>query len=134
MWALNYVMNLITNYKNANAVADVDFPLVVDLDGTLINTDLLYEGFILLLRKNPLYLFSCLIWIFKGKAYLKSRILETVHIPAELLPYNKEVLDLLKREAGGWEKVNFSNSISFVECSCNSKNAPHFLQSIWNGE
>ena len=32
-------------------------PLAVDLDGTLIATDLLWEGLFLLLRRNPLYLF-----------------------------------------------------------------------------
>ena len=34
---------------------DTDYPLVVDLDGTLINTDLLYEGFILLKKEFALY-------------------------------------------------------------------------------
>src|SRR5262245_29756569 len=88
-----------------STTADIDCPLVVDLDGTLINTDLLQEGFILLLKKNPLYLFSCFIWLFKGRAYLKSKIFKIVHIPAELLPYNEEVLDLLKKEAAGGRKL-----------------------------
>ena len=82
-----------------------DYPLVVDLDGTFINTDLLYEGFILLLKKNPLYIFPCFIWFFKGKAYLKTRILQTVHIPSELLPYNLQVLDFLKGEASKGRKL-----------------------------
>src|SRR5690349_18470283 len=86
-------------------VTDIDCPLVVDLDGTLINTDLLYEGFILLLRKNPLYILSCLVWIFRGKAYLKSRILGNIHIQADLLPYNKQLLDFLKKEAGNGRRI-----------------------------
>src|SRR5215831_11489671 len=73
-------------------------PLVVDLDGTLINTDLLYEGFILLLRKNFLYIFNCLFWLLKGKAYLKKKILSIVNVPPELLPYNSELLDFLQKE------------------------------------
>lgn len=79
--------------------SDIDCPLVVDLDGTLINTDLLHEGLVLLLRKNPLYIFSCLIWMMKGKGYLKNKIFKIVDIPSELLPYNREILDLLKKEA-----------------------------------
>ena len=86
-------------------VADIDCPLVVDLDGTLINTDLLYEGFILILRKNPLYLFSCVFWAFKGKVYLKTKILTIVQIPVELLPYNQEILDFLRREAARGRKI-----------------------------
>jgi len=86
-------------------VTDMDCPLIVDLDGTLINTDLLYEGLVLLLRKNPLYFFSCLLWIFKGKAYLKRKILGNIHIQTELLPYNRELLDFLKQEATNGRKI-----------------------------
>ncbi len=39
-----------------------EIPLAVDLDGTLIATDLLWEGLFLLLRKNPLYLFLVPLW------------------------------------------------------------------------
>jgi 4-hydroxybenzoate polyprenyltransferase len=87
------------------AIVDTEYPLVVDLDETLISTDLLHEGLILLLRKNPLYLFSCVIWILRGKAYLKNKIFTLIHIPAELLPYNTEILELLKREAEGGRKL-----------------------------
>ena len=41
-------------------------PLAVDLDGTLIATDLLWEGLFLLLRKNPLYLFLVPFWLRRG--------------------------------------------------------------------
>ena len=41
-------------------------PLAVDLDGTLIATDLLWEGLFLLLRKNPLYLFLVPFWLAVG--------------------------------------------------------------------
>ncbi|MGC4038465.1 MAG: UbiA family prenyltransferase [Chitinophagaceae bacterium] len=85
--------------------AEIDYPLVVDLDGTLINTDLLQEGIILLLRKNPLYFFYMLIWLLKGKAYLKSRIFQLVDIPCELLPYNTEILDFLHKEIAKGRKI-----------------------------
>ena len=35
---------------------DPDRHLFVDLDGTLIRTDLLFESLLLLLRRNPLYM------------------------------------------------------------------------------
>ena len=41
-------------------------PLAVDLDGTLIATDLLWEGFFLLLRLNPLFLFVAPFWVLQG--------------------------------------------------------------------
>ena len=72
--------------------------LVVDLDGTLIYTDLLYEGLIILLRKNPLYIFSCIIWLLKGKVYLKKELFNKIQIPYELLPTNKELMSFLQAE------------------------------------
>jgi 4-hydroxybenzoate polyprenyltransferase len=84
---------------------EVQCPLVVDLDGTFINTDLLHEGFLLLLRKHPLYLFKCIGWLFRGRAYLKQQVLSRVGIRAELLPYNADVLAMLRREAATGRKL-----------------------------
>jgi hypothetical protein len=44
--------------------------LVVDLDGTLIATDLLWESTFQLLKQNMLYIFLLPIWALKGKGYL----------------------------------------------------------------
>ena len=73
-------------------------PLVVDLDGTLIKTDLLLESFMLLLRSNPLNLILVFVWLLKGKANLKEEIARRVDIPVQYLPYNNDVLDYLKSE------------------------------------
>lgn len=80
-------------------------PLVVDLDGTFIETDLLYEAFILLIKKNVFYIFSCLIWIIKGKAYFKSRVFELVDIQYRWLPFNKDVIDFLNTEFDNGRKI-----------------------------
>ncbi|MDZ4264057.1 MAG: hypothetical protein U1B30_17230, partial [Pseudomonadota bacterium] len=54
-------------------------PLFVDLDGTLVKTDLLAEGAVALLKSSPLYLFSMLFWLVKGgKARLKAEIANRV--------------------------------------------------------
>ena len=34
-----------------------DYPLIVDSDGTLINSDLLIESFFKLIKTNPIYIF-----------------------------------------------------------------------------
>lgn len=73
-------------------------PLCVDLDGTLVRTDTLVESFFLLVKKNPFYVFMCILWLFRGKAVLKNKIANRVTIKAELLPYNKELLALLYEE------------------------------------
>ena len=81
------------------SVCDKKYPLVVDLDGTLIDTDILYEGFIILLRKNPLYIFHCLLWLIRGKVHFKNFIFRTITVRYELLPYNKDLLRFLQAES-----------------------------------
>ena len=38
--------------------------------------------------KNPLYLFYCVVWLLRGKGYLKAQIASRVAIDVSLLPYN----------------------------------------------
>lgn len=73
-------------------------PLCVDLDGTLIAGDLLYESVFALLRQNWLYIFLLPLWLFRGKAYLKEQVALRVQLDAETLPYRSEVLDFLQAE------------------------------------
>ncbi|HED36275.1 MAG TPA: UbiA family prenyltransferase [Gammaproteobacteria bacterium] len=72
--------------------------LFVDLDGTLINSDLLFESFFALLKYNFLYIFLIPLWLLKGKANLKNKIADKVNIDVSLLPYNADFLGFLKDE------------------------------------
>ncbi len=72
-----------------------DLPLCVDLDGTLIKTDLLFEAICLLARQMPLALFLLPIWLLRGKAHMKAQIAKRVMPDAALLPYNTDVLKWL---------------------------------------
>uniref|UniRef100_UPI003EB8F1C0 hypothetical protein n=1 Tax=Acinetobacter sp. LH3_13 TaxID=3434463 RepID=UPI003EB8F1C0 len=49
-------------------------PIVVDLDGTLIRTDLLQESATLFLARNPLGILQVLLWLTAGRAALKARL------------------------------------------------------------
>lgn len=72
--------------------------LYVDLDGTVIKTDLLFESILLLLKKNIFQALLIPIWLLKGKANLKHQLSKRVHIPVELLPLNPEFHSYLKEE------------------------------------
>lgn len=76
----------------------MNIPLCVDLDGTLVKSDLLFESFLLLIKRNPFYLFACLYWLLKGKAHLKNQIAKRVNINPALLPYTESLLAFLKAE------------------------------------
>jgi 4-hydroxybenzoate polyprenyltransferase len=77
-------------------------PLVVDLDGTLIHTDLLHESAVALFRAAPLRALLIPFWLRRGKAALKQQLAQHTRIDASLLPYNQELLAWLRqqREAG----------------------------------
>jgi len=79
-------------------MASATIPLCVDLDGTLTRTDFLLEGFLVLVKQNPLALFLCLAWLLRGKAYLKDQIAKRVTIDVGVLPYNTQLVDYLRDE------------------------------------
>ena len=80
-------------------------PLAVDLDGTLIATDLLWEGLFTLLKKNPLYLLLLPLWLTGGPARLKQEIARRVDIDPASLPYRQDLLDRLRAEHREGRKI-----------------------------
>ncbi len=76
-------------------------PLCVDLDGTLIHSDLLLESFLLLLKRNPFYLLLVPLWLLGGKARLKSEIASRVTFNGAALPYTKPLLTWLQAQKEG---------------------------------
>ncbi len=80
-----------TNKQNCNT------PLYVDLDGTLVATDTLWEALLSLARQRPSELMQIPIWLFRGRATLKARLAERVPVRAELLPYRSEVVDYVRQ-------------------------------------
>ena len=75
-------------------------PLFVDLDGTLVRTDMLYESFLALLRSRPLQCLLVPFWLLRGKAYLKHRIAQQVDITADTIPFHQPLVDYLREQAG----------------------------------
>lgn len=71
-------------------------PLCVDLDGTLLDSDMLVEASFSYLKSSPHRVADLFIWLSKGKAFLKTRLAETTNIDVTVLPYNQEVLKLIE--------------------------------------
>lgn len=69
--------------------------LYVDLDGTLVATDTLWESALLHWKKSIIAPLLWIIWLSRGKSYLKQRLAELVLPDASVLPYNKDVLALI---------------------------------------
>ena len=80
-------------------MADIhNVPLVVDLDGTLIRTDMMWESLARLLRRNPLALFQILYWWSRGRARLKQELVARVQVDPATLPYHEPLLTWLRGE------------------------------------
>ena len=71
-------------------------PLVVDLDGTLVKTDLLVESFFALIKQNPFYVLAIPFWLVKGKAFLKKQMHRRIRLDVDALPYQEPFLAYLK--------------------------------------
>ncbi|TCD15066.1 UbiA family prenyltransferase [Oricola cellulosilytica] len=72
--------------------------LAVDLDGTLIATDLLWECLFTLIRQNPLCLLLLPLWLARGKPRFKHEIFSRVDPAPETLPYRESVVARLRDE------------------------------------
>jgi 4-hydroxybenzoate polyprenyltransferase/phosphoserine phosphatase len=73
-------------------------PLFVDLDGTLIKTDLLLESTLQLLKRAPWMAFALPVWLLRGKGFLKARIAERVRMDADAFPLQHEFVSYLKEQ------------------------------------
>lgn len=67
----------------------------VDLDGTLIHTDLLVESALRFVALRPFQAYRLILWLARGKAHLKAQLAQRVEIDPSALPYNEPLLDHL---------------------------------------
>ena len=80
-------------------------PLAVDLDGTLIRTDMMWESLARLLRRNPLAIFQILFWWARGRARLKQELVARVQIDPATLPYHQSFLAWLREQRAAGRKL-----------------------------
>lgn len=68
-------------------------PLVVDVDGTLIKTDLLHENLLQFAARSPLQLWRVPLWLTGGRHRMKCALAAQVPLDVASLPVRREVLD-----------------------------------------
>jgi 4-hydroxybenzoate polyprenyltransferase/phosphoserine phosphatase len=88
-------MGTVTGAKPAKALSPV---LCVDLDGTLIRGNVLWECVLVLLKTRPITLFLIPFWLLSGRASLKQKLAARIKLDPGRLPYRQPVLDLLRQE------------------------------------
>lgn len=77
-------------------------PLCIDLDGTLIATDSLWEGLVSVLLRKPWLIFAMIGWALAGKAVLKREIAARHPSNGADWPFRDEVIERIRlaRDAG----------------------------------
>ncbi len=84
---------------------NLHWPLVVDLDGTLIKTDSLDETFLDTLRCNPLDVLKLPIKLINGRAALKAFLASKSSLDVETWPVRVELLDYILAQFEAGRKV-----------------------------
>ena len=88
--------------------------LFVDLDGTLIRTDLLHEAALVLFKQSPWLLFRALLRLAYGRAAFKSAISEAVTPEIHQLPFREEVLEFIVEQRSLGRKVILATAADFA--------------------
>jgi len=84
---------------DASRNARLEPPLVVDLDGTLVSTDLLIEAILALIERAPCEALLSPLWLLRGRAAAKRELASRVRPDIESLPYRQELCAYLREEA-----------------------------------
>ncbi len=80
-------------------------PLVVDLDGTLVRTDLLCEVLFTLLRHRPWRFLLLLPALLRGRAALKARVAAEIELDPHRLPWNEAVVEFVQARAATGQPI-----------------------------
>ncbi len=88
-----------------NAATTNQVPLAVDLDGTLIRTDMMWESLVRLLRKNPLAAICSFFVLLRGRAAFKQHVAARVKVDPANLPYHAELIAWLKIQKAAGRKL-----------------------------
>jgi apolipoprotein N-acyltransferase len=88
-------------------------PLVVDLDGTLIKTDLIWESLALRLQRNPFAIFAILFWWTRGRAFLKKQLGKRVRPDPATLPRNEKFVAWLHEQKKSGRTIVLATASDF---------------------
>ena len=80
-------------------------PLCVDLDGTLIRTDMLWETLLRVIKEKPWSVFLVPFWLLRGREWLKRRLAERADFDPECLPYCAELCEYLREQRNSGRKL-----------------------------
>jgi len=85
-------------------------PLYVDLDGTFLRTDSLYESVVRLLKAQPWAALLLPIWLLGGRAALKRKIAERVDMARAAWAVNLDLLGYLQAQKAAGRRIYLASA------------------------
>src|SRR4030088_1815684 len=95
-------MGSVTGAKPAKVLSPV---CCVDLYGTLIRGNVLWECVLVLLKTRPITLLLFPFWLLAGRASLKHHLAVSTHFDPARLPYRQQVLELIQQEKASGRSI-----------------------------
>lgn len=93
-------------------------PLVVDVDGSLVRTNLLWEGLALLLLRRPRQLGGALLALVRGKAALKAYVAERTVLDLQTVPLEPSVVHLIQETMAAGRRVILASGAHESQVAC----------------
>lgn len=95
--------------KMRNIAKDL-VPLAVDVDGTLLRTDLLQEAALQFVARSPMKSPLILAWLLRGKAALKAELADRVDPGVAVAPLNEEVVAVIREAQAAGRPVHLASA------------------------
>lgn len=99
-------------------------PLILDLDGTVVRSDLLVESALVFLRAHPQKAFMLLLWLLQGRAVLKQKLAAAAELDVDVLPLNRQLLEYAEEEAANGRHVYIATAADIVLAEKVAKRVP----------
>lgn len=80
-------------------------PLCVDLDGTLVRCNTMFEEIKIAVRKKPFHLLRACLTLFRGRAEFKNRLSSLYLLDISKLPYRQSLLNLIRTERAKGRRI-----------------------------
>lgn len=104
--------------------------LIVDLDDSFLKTDLLLEGILTLIKKNPLYILCLPFWALQGPLVLKTKVAARIRFTGEHLPVHNDVVEVIKDRLQNSEKVLLISASPQVWVETVAARYPYFTKAV----
>jgi 4-hydroxybenzoate polyprenyltransferase len=79
--------------------------LYVDLDGTFIKSDMLLESCLAAIKEKPYLIFMLLVWLTKGRSYLKAKLAEHSSFNVTTIPLNRQTSAFITDQKGKGRRI-----------------------------